>query len=76
MRLPTLFGRDRSVQGKRDAQDHAEKVLADTFRVLGQLCGKLADLIEAQRLTRSGYEKQEEFLERIDAGGKPGPGTR
>lgn len=66
MRLPALFQKDRSVQAVKEAQDRTDKLLADTFRLLGQVCGKMADLIEAQRLSRNGYEKQERYLERID----------
>lgn len=68
MRLPALFQKDRSVQAVKDAQDRTDKILVETFRLLGQVCGKMADLIEAQRLSRNGFEKQERYLERIDGG--------
>jgi hypothetical protein len=48
------------------AQDHAEKLLAESLRLLGQVCGKLADAVEAQRLSRAGYREQGEFLQRVE----------
>lgn len=66
MKFPALFRKDSTHLAAPDAQDRAEKLLADSFRLLGQVCGKVADLIETQRLQRSGYEKQERFLERLD----------
>lgn len=48
--------------------DQAERLLAETFRTLGSLCTRLADLVEAQRLTRAGYDRQGRFLERLDRG--------
>lgn len=71
MRFPALFQKDRSPVVSADAQDRAEKLLAETFRLLGQVCGKMADLIETQRLQRAGYEKQERYLERLDGGSTP-----
>jgi YD repeat-containing protein len=73
MRLPDLFKRGRSPIAGPDAQDRAEKLLADAFRLMGQLCGKLADLIEAQRLSRQGYDEQDRYLERLDPDEKPPP---
>lgn len=69
MKLPEIFRKERSPQAAREAQDRAEKLLAETFRTLGQLCGKFADLIEAQRLARGGFEKPGRFLERLDRPG-------
>jgi hypothetical protein len=66
MKLPLLFRRDRSILKRPDAQDQVEKLLADSLRVLGQVCGKVADLIEAQRLERQGYSQQNDFLRRVD----------
>ncbi|HZH04164.1 MAG TPA: hypothetical protein VEY30_10285 [Myxococcaceae bacterium] len=48
------------------AQDQAERALAEVFRTLGRLCGQFADLVEAERLSRRGYEKPGKFLERLD----------
>ncbi len=65
MKFP-LFRRETSKQAIRERQDQAEKMLADGLRALGQLCAKLADLVDAQRLERAGYAEQEKFLERLD----------
>jgi hypothetical protein len=46
--------------------DQAERLLVETFRTLGSLCTRLADLVESQRLTRAGYDRQGRFLERLD----------
>ena len=54
--------------------DQAERLLAETFRTLGSLCTRLADLVESQRLTRAGYDRQDRFLERLDPGPRP-PGA-
>jgi len=51
--------------------DQAERLLVETFRTLGSLCTRLADLVEAQRLTRAGYRGQGQFLERLDRGAPP-----
>ena len=48
-----------------------QKALADSLRKLGQVCAKIADLIEAQRLGRQGYTQQQDFLRRLDQ--EPGP---
>ncbi|MFL5344885.1 MAG: hypothetical protein ACJ8AT_08825 [Hyalangium sp.] len=71
MKLPLPFRRDRSVLKRPDAQDQVEKLLADSLRTLGQVCAKVADLIEAQRLQRQGYSQQNNFLRRVDQ--PPGP---
>ena len=66
MKLPLLFRRDRTILKRPDAQDQVEKILADSLRTLGQVCSKVADLIEAQRLERQGYRQQQDFLRRLD----------
>ena len=78
MRLPDLFRKQRapSTLVGPDAQDRAEKLLAESFRLLGQLCGKFADLIEAQRLSRQGYREQGKYLERLDEPSDPRPPGR
>jgi len=63
--LPSLFRRERTIIKRADAQDQVEKVLAESLRVLSQVCTKVADLIEAQRLERSGYS-QNTLLQRLD----------
>jgi hypothetical protein len=65
MKLPLLFRRDRTVIKRADAQDQAEKLLAESLRLLGQVCSKVADLIETQRLERAGYS-QNSYLRRLD----------
>jgi ribose 1,5-bisphosphokinase PhnN len=73
MKLPLLFRRDRTL-AKADAQDQAEKLLAESLRTLGQVCSKVADFIEAQRLERRGYSQQNDFLHRLDRSQQePGP---
>ena len=49
-----------------DAQDQVEKLLAESLRLLSQTASKVADLIEAQRLQRAGYESQNVLLRRLD----------
>jgi hypothetical protein len=70
MRLP-LFRRARTILKRPDAQDQLEKVLTNSLRKLGNLCAKVADLIETQRLGRQGYTQQRDFLRRLDQ--EPGP---
>jgi hypothetical protein len=71
MKFP-LFRRDRSKQAQLEAQEELERLMAASFRTLGQLLSRAADLIEAQRLSRSGFEKQGRFLQRLD-GEAPAP---
>jgi hypothetical protein len=66
MKLPLLFRRDRSILQRPDAKDRVEKLLARSLRTLGQVCAKVADVIEAQRLERQGYSQQNDFLRRLD----------
>jgi hypothetical protein len=66
MRLPLLFRRPKSAVVGLDTQDQAEKLLAESLRTLSQLCLKVADFVEAQRLQRQGCEPQGKFLERLD----------
>ncbi len=65
MKLTQLFRRDRTVIKRADAQDQAEKMLAESLRLLGQVCTKVADFIETQRLERAGYS-QNAYLRRLD----------
>lgn len=51
--------------------DQAERLLVETFRTLGTLCTRLADMVESQRLSRAGYQDQGRFLERLDRGAPP-----
>ncbi len=65
MKSPVLFRRFTWLR-TQPAQDRAEKLLAESLRILGQFCAKLADAVEAKRLARAGYDRQGEFLERTD----------
>ena len=75
LRLPgmkfSLFRRQRTVIERAAAKDQVEKALADSLRVLGQVCTRVADVIETQRLERAGYS-QNTLLRRLDTE----PGTK
>ena len=80
MKLPLLFRRDRPTIPSANAQDHAERVIAESLRVLGQVCTKVADAIEAQRLERNGYAhnsylRRMDEREKADDATKSGPGS-
>ncbi|WNG55344.1 hypothetical protein F0U59_11555 [Archangium gephyra] len=75
MKLTQLFRRDRTVIKRADAQDQAEKILAESLRLLSQVCTKVADLIETQRLERAGYSNNA-YLQRLDSQPKPGDAER
>ncbi|HZN95066.1 MAG TPA: hypothetical protein VFB81_20270 [Myxococcales bacterium] len=67
MKLPDLLRREKSKgKGQISTQDRAERLLVESFRLLSQLCSKVADLIETQRLERRGFETQGKWLERLD----------
>ncbi len=66
MKFPQLFNREKTPEAAKEAQDRAEKLLAESLRSLGQVFSRLADFIEAQRLERSGFEPQGKYLERLD----------
>ncbi|WP_338869821.1 hypothetical protein [Myxococcus stipitatus] len=68
MKLPGLFRKERTTIAPADAQDHAEKLLAESLRLLGQVCTKVADAIESQRLSRQGYQHNT-YLRRTDEPG-------
>ncbi len=59
-----FFWRERSTAAQRERQEKVERAVADGFRQLSEMLKKAADLVEARRLYRSGYEKQEKYLER------------
>ncbi|MFY1824716.1 hypothetical protein ACN47A_02260 [Myxococcus fulvus] len=71
MRLPGLFRKERTTIKNADAQDHAEKLLAESLRLLSQVCTKVADAIESQRLSRQGYAHNT-YLRRTDSTQEPG----
>lgn len=62
----SLFRKESSKQAQLEAQAQLEKLLAESFRSLGQLFTKAAELIDAQRLEKKGYGEQGRFLERVD----------
>ena len=64
MKLPDLLRREK--RSSLQAQDRAEKMLAESFRLLSRLCTKMAEFIETQRLQRQGYKPQGEWLQRVD----------
>ncbi len=66
MKFPLFFKRQSTSVASKNRQDQAEKLFAESLRMMGQVFGKLADVVEAQRLNRAGYEDQEKFLERTD----------
>jgi len=72
MKFTDLFRRPNTELG-RPSQDQAEKLLADSFRTLGQVCGRLADFLDKQRLSKAGFEEQGKFLERLDRKPQPAP---
>lgn len=75
MKLPDLLGGEKSSgrAARLAAQDRAERLVVESFRLLSQLCSKVADLIETQRLQRQGFEPQGKWLERVDGEGSPAP---
>ncbi len=68
MRLPLLFRRENSSAARRERQAKVERALTDGLRRLSDVLKTAADVIEARRLERRGYESQEQFLERSDRG--------
>jgi hypothetical protein len=75
MKLPLPFRNRGSITLARAAEDRAEKLIAEGFRLLGQFCAKMADVIEAERLARAGYGQQDKFLERLDYSGPENRGN-
>lgn len=67
----SLFRKDSSKEAQLEAQAQLEKLLVESFRSLGQLFTKAAELIEAQRLEKKGYREQGRFLERVDVAKSP-----
>jgi hypothetical protein len=67
MKLPSLFRRERENDVlEKVAADRADRLLAETLRLMGQVFSKLADLVEEQRLQKSGTLEQDRYLERLD----------
>lgn len=61
-----FFRKENSSISRREREEQVERAVVQGFRKLSDLLKKAADLIEAQRLERGGYEKQETFLQRSD----------
>jgi hypothetical protein len=61
-----LFWKKPSVLAKNDRKAELERLLAQSFRTMGQLMSRMADLLDHDRLERQGYGEQERFLERVD----------
>lgn len=70
MRLPLLFRRENSSAARRERQAQLERALTEGLRKLSEILKTTADLIEARRLEKRGYEQQERFLERTDDKGR------
>lgn len=70
-----FFRKENSSVARREREEQLERALVKGFRSLSDLLKKAADLIEAQRLERGGYEKQEKFLERTERDAAPGSGA-
>lgn len=70
MRLPLLFRRENSSAARRERQAQLERALTEGLRKLSEVLKTTADLIEARRLEKRGYEQQERFLERTDDKGR------
>jgi uncharacterized protein (DUF1778 family) len=66
MRLPQLFRRENSSAAKRERQEQLERAVTDGLRRLSHVLKQAADLIEKQRLARSGYETKQDFLQRLN----------
>ena len=66
MRLPQLFRRENSSAARQERQARLERALTEGLRRLSHVLEQAADLIEKQRLSRSGYETKKDFLQRLD----------
>ena len=59
-----FFRKENSSPARREREEKIERAVVDGFRRLSELLKKAADVIEAKRLERGGYDRQEKFLER------------
>ena len=59
-----FFRKENSTPARREREEKIERALIDSFRHLSNFLKRAADVIEAKRLERGGYDKQEKFLER------------
>ncbi len=65
MKLPSLFRREKDPLA-RATEDRADRLLAETLRLMGQVFTKLADLVEEERREKATGREQPHFLERLD----------
>jgi hypothetical protein len=63
-----FFRKENSSPARREREEKLQRALVDGFRQLSELLKKAADVLEAKRLERHGYDKQEKFLERAPKG--------
>jgi hypothetical protein len=61
-----LFRRESNAVAQRERVERFERRVAEGFRQLAAMLSKAAELIDAQRLKRSGYQRPDNFLERTD----------
>jgi hypothetical protein len=66
MKFPLFSKKKSSLVARNDPQAELERLLAQSFRALGSLMSRMADLIDHDRLHRQGFKDQGRFLERVD----------
>lgn len=64
MRLPSLFRRENSDAARRDRQEALERSVVEGLRRFSDVLRHAAEVLEARRLARGGYERPHAFLER------------
>lgn len=64
MRLPSLFRRENSDAARRDRQEALERAVVQSLRRFSDVLRHAAEVLEARRLARGGYERPQAFLER------------
>lgn len=58
------FSKESNSIARRERQEQLERSMADGLRAMASLFQKVAERIEARRLSRNGYREQNGFLER------------
>ena len=66
MKFPLFSKKTVALSPRSDPQAELERLMAQSFRVLGQLMSKMADALDQDRLERQGFRGQEKFLERVE----------
>jgi hypothetical protein len=61
-----LFRRENSSAAQKEREERIERAVVEGFRTLADFLKVAADAIEAKRLEKRGFDKQEKFLERSD----------